>query len=285
MNKVAVVTDSVACLPQKVINEYGIHIIPVRITVGGKVYRDTDEDLPLELVHEFQNMPKVDTTPWPPEFYAQAYKELSHKANNIVHIVCFSQFTSTISLAKTGADMARGAIPQLKVEVLDSATATMAQGFIALAAARAATGGKDMDGVIEAASTVKSKVNSIFALDTLRYLARTGRINRLAAWASSLLNVKPIVGLSQGKEHPLALARSKSQSIKSLIKLMHESVSSAEPLHVAIMEVERPQEAEELSSIIREQFQPAEFYLVQFSPVMQVVAGSGLLGVAFYCGE
>ena len=285
MNKVAVVTDSVACLPQKVINEYGIHIIPVRITVGGKVYRDTNEDLPLELVHEFQNMPKVDTTPWPPEFYAQAYKELSHKANNIVHVVCFSQFTSTISLAKTGAEMAQEAIPQLKVEVLDSATATMAQGFITLAAARAATGGKDIDEVIEAASIVKSKVNSIFALDTLRYLARTGRINKLAAWASSLLNVKPIVGLSQGKEHPLALARSKSQSIKSLIKLMHESVSSAEPLHVAIMEVERPQEAEELSSIIREQFQPAEFYLVQFSPVMQVVAGSGLLGVAFYCGE
>ena len=285
MNKVAVVTDSVACLPQKVINEYGIHIIPVRITVGGKLYRDTDEDLPLELVHEFQSIPKLDTTPWPPEFYAQAYKELSHKANNIVHIVCFSQFTSTISLAKTGAEMAQEAIPQLKVEVLDSATATMAQGFIALAAARAATGGKDIDEVIEAASTVKSKVNSIFALDTLRYLARTGRINKLAAWASSLLNVKPIVGLSQGKEHPLALARSKSQSIKSLIKLMHESVSSAEPLHVAIMEVERPQEAEELSSIIREQFQPAEFYLVQFSPVMQVVAGSGLLGVAFYCGE
>jgi DegV family protein with EDD domain len=285
MNKVAVVTDSVACLPQKVINEYGIHIIPVRITVGGKVYRDTNEDLPLELVHEFQNMPKVDTTPWPPEFYAQAYKELSHKANNIVHIVCFSQFTSTISLAKTGAEMAQEAIPQLKVEVLDSATATMAQGFIALAAARAAWAGKDIDEVIEAASTVKSKVNSIFALDTLRYLARTGRINRLAAWASSLLNVKPIVGLSQGKEHPLALARSKSQSIKSLIKLMHESVSSAEPLHVAVMEVERPQEAEELSSRIKEQFQPAEFYLVQFSPVMQVVAGSGLLGVAFYCGE
>jgi len=285
MNKVAVVTDSVACLPQKVINEYGIHIIPVRITVGGKLYRDTDEDLPLELVHEFQSIPKLDTTPWPPEFYAQAYKELSHKANNIVHIVCFSQFTSTISLAKTGAEMAQEAIPQLKVEVLDSATATMAQGFIALAAARAAAGGKDIDGVIEAASTVKSKVNSIFALDTLRYLARTGRINKLAAWASSLLNVKPIVGLSQGKEHPLALARSKSQSIKSLIKLMHESVSSAEPLHVAIMEVERPQEAEELSSIIKEQFQPSELYLVQFSPVMQVVAGSGLLGVAFYCGE
>jgi DegV family protein with EDD domain len=284
MSKVAVATDSVAALPQKLIDEYDIHIIPVRITVGGKVYRDTNEDLPLELIHEFQNVPKIDTTPWPPEFYFQVYKELSQRANNIVHIVCFSQFTSTISLAKVGAEMAQEAIPRLKVEVVDSETVTMAQGFIALAAARAAAAGKDMDEVIGAGSSVKSKVNLVFALDTLRYLARTGRINKLAAWAGSFLNVKPIVGLSQGKAHPLALARSKSQSTKRLIKLMHDSVNSAQPLHAAVMEVERPQEAKELSNIIREQFQPAELYQLQFTPVMQVVAGSGLLGVAFYCG-
>ena len=285
MNKVAVVTDSVSALPQKVINEYDIHIIPVRITVGGKVYRDTNEDLPPELIHEFQSVPKLDTTPWPPEFYFQVYKELSQKTDNIVHIVCFSQFTSTISLAKVGAEMAQEAIPHLRVEVVDSATVTMAQGFVALAAARAAGAGKDVEEVIEAASSVKSKVNLIFALDSLSYLARTGRINKLAAWAGSFLNVKPIVSLSQGKAHPLALVRSKSQSTKSLVKLMHNNINSAEPLHVAVMEVERPQEAEDLSNMIREQFQPAEFYLLQFTPVMQVVAGSGLLGVAFYCGK
>ncbi len=285
MNKVAVVTDSVAALPRKLVNEYGIHIIPVRITVGEKVYRDTNEDLPLELVREFQNMPNVDTTPWPPEFYCQVYEELSRKANSIVHIVCFSQFTSTISLAKVGAEMAQEAIPHLKVEVVDSATVTMAQGFIALAAARAAAAGKDVDEVIEAASLVKSKVNLVFALDSLSYLARTGRINKLAAWAGSFLNVKPIVGLSQGKAHPLALVRSKSQSTKRLIKLMRDRVNSPQPLHAAVMEVERPQEAEALSNMIKEQFQPAELYQLQFTPVMQVVAGSGLLGVAFYCGD
>jgi DegV family protein with EDD domain len=285
MNKVAVVTDSVSALPRKLIDEYDIHIIPVRIAVGGKVYRDTSEDLPVELVREFQSVPKLDTTPWPPEFYCHVYKELSQKANNIVHVVCFSQFTSTISLAKVGAEMAQEAIPNLKVEVVDSATVTMAQGFIALGAARAAAAGKDMAEVIGVASTIKSKVSLIFALDSLRYLARTGRINKLAAWASSLLNVKPVVGLSQGKEQPLGLVRSKSQSTTKLIKLMHDSVGSAQPLHAAVMEVERPEEAEVLSNMIKEQFQPAELYQLQFTPVMQVVAGSGLLGVAFYCGD
>ncbi|GAH91847.1 unnamed protein product [marine sediment metagenome] len=91
MNRVAVVTDSVASLPQEVIDKYNIHIIPVRLTIEGKVYRDTDEDLPTEVVHEFQKLPQIDTTPWPPEFYFREYEKLSQKADNIVHVVCFSQ--------------------------------------------------------------------------------------------------------------------------------------------------------------------------------------------------
>lgn len=285
MSRVAVVTDSVACLPQKLVDKCNIHIIPVRLTIGGKVYRDSKEDLPLEVVHGFQKLSQIDTTPWPPEFYFQEYEKLSREADNVVHVVCFSQFTSTISLARTGAKMAQEAVPWLRVQILDSATVTMAQGFIALAAAKAAANGKDMNEVIKAANWVRSRVNSFFAFDTLSYLARTGRINKLAAWASSFLNVEPIVGLSQGKAHPLSLVRSRSQSIKMIIKMMHDGINSGEPLHVAVMEVERLEEAEELANMIRGQFQPVEFYLLQFTSVMQIVAGSGILGVAFYCGE
>jgi len=285
MSEVAVATDSVACLPQEVVNKYDIHIIPVRLTIGGKVYRDSYEDLPPDLVHEFQKLPQIDTTPWPPEFYFQEYEKLSHKANNIVHVVCFSQFTSTISLARAGARIAQEAIPHLKVEVFDSATATMAQGFIALAAARAAAKGKNIDEVIEAADAVKSRVNSIFAFDTLSHLARTGRINKLAAWASSLLSVKPIVCLSQGKAHPVALVRSKQKGMEEIVRRMQEYIDDKEPLHIAVMEVERPREARELANMLKERFQPDELYITQFTQVMQVIAGSGILGVAFYGGE
>ena len=180
--------------------------------------------------------------------------------------------------------MAQEAVPGLRIELLDSATTTMAQGFIALAAARAAADGRDIEKVVEAADVVKARVSSAFAFDTLRYLARTGRVNRLAAWASSLLNVRPIVALSGGTARPLALVRSRSQSAARLIKLLDDSAGDTQALHVAAMDVDRPQEAEELSSIIRERFRPVEFYQVRFTPVMQAVAGSGLLGVAFYSG-
>jgi DegV family protein with EDD domain len=285
MNRVAVVADSVAALPQELFDKYNIHIIPVRLTIEGKVYQDTDKDLPPEIVQRFQKLSQIDTTPWPPEFYFQEYEKLSREADNIVHVVCFSQFTSTISLAKIGAKMAKEAVPGLRVEILDSATATMAQGFVALAAARAAANGKDTNGVVEAANAIKSRVNSIFAFDTLNYLARTGRINKLAAWASSLVKVKPLVGLSQGEVHPLSLVRSWSQAIRNIIKAMRGSIESEKPLHVAIMDVECPHEAEELANMVKEQFQAAELYIIQFTPVMQIVAGPDILGVAFYFGE
>lgn len=285
MNKVAVATDSVASLPPELVDKYGIHIIPVRLTVEGKVYRDTDEDLPVEAIRRFQKLPQVDTTPWPPEFYFQEYERLSHKANNIVHIVCFSQFTATISLAKAGARMAQEAIPHLKVEVFDSATAAMAQGFIALAAARVAARGKSMNEVIQAANIVKSKVDSIFTFGTLSYLARTGRINRLASWASSLLSVKPIISLSQGKACPVGLVRSERKGMERIISRLGEHISGGGPLHVAVMEVERPVEARELADIVKERFQPTELYIIPFTPVMQVVAGPAVVGIAFYSGE
>lgn len=285
MNKVAVATDSVASLPPELVDKYGIHIIPVRLTVEGKVYRDTDEDLPVEAIRRFQKLPQVDTTPWPPEFYFHEYERLSQKANNIVHIVCFSQFTATISLAKAGARMAQEAIPHLKVEVFDSATATMAQGFIALAAARVAAKGKSMKEVIQAANIVKSKVDSIFTFGTLSYLARTGRINRLASWASSLLSVKPIISLSHGKASPVGLVRSERKGMERIINRLGEHISGGGPLHVAVMEVERPVEARELADMVKERFQPTELYIIPFTPVMQVVAGPAVVGIAFYSGE
>ena len=285
MSKVVVAVDSVASLPPELVDKYDIHIIPVRVTVDGRVYQDIDGDLPAELIHRFQKLPQIDTTPWPPEFYFQEYKKLSREADNIVHVVCFSQFTATISLAKAGAMMAQEAIPHLKVEVLDSTTVAMAQGFIALAAARAAAEGKSVSQVIKVADAVKSRVDSIFSFDTLGYLARTGRINKVASWASSLLNVKPVIRLCQGKLYPVALTRSKQKATDKIINRLGEHVDGREALHVAVMEVGHPAEAEELAGIIRERFRAAELYITPFTPVMQAVAGPSGIGIAFYGGE
>jgi DegV family protein with EDD domain len=275
-------------LPKEVVDKYGVHVIPVPLTVDGKVYQDTDNDLPPSLRRKIVTLPasQIDSTPWPPEVYFEKYEWLSQRWDNIVHIAAFSQFTSLISLARTGAKMAMESIPSLTIEVVDSETACVAQGFIALAAAKAAAMGKDISKVIEAANALKAKVKQFIVLETLELLARTGHVpGKLLDWSDPMLKVRAMVSLSQGQAEPVSLIRSKSQILKSLTKMMQENIVDDKPLHIAVMHIEQPREAEELLGRIKEEFHPVESYVTSLSPVQQVLVGPGLLGIAFYCDE
>ncbi|MFW6055767.1 MAG: DegV family protein, partial [Chloroflexota bacterium] len=199
---VKVVTDSVACLPDDLARDYDIDLIPVRISVAGRTYSDNEEDLPPALVDAYR-VTDIDTTPWPPEHYARIYSDTGPRHASIVHVVAFSRFTSTMSLAQEGAILARKQHPELEIEIVDSGATGMAQGFVALAAARAAQAGATIEECCQAAREMADRLISIFALESLDHVARTGRVTRLAAWASSLLRVTPVVKLSQGREQPL----------------------------------------------------------------------------------
>ncbi len=279
---VRVVTDSVACLPQHLVHQYGMYIIPVRIAVDGVTYQDRDEELDASLIRKLQQAPAIDTTPWTPDTYCHEYLEAGRSSTELVHVVAFSQFTSTISLARTGADMAQHIRPELRIQVFDSASTAMAQGFVALAAARTAAEGGTVEDVIAEAGRVRSSVESAFTLDSLRYVARTGRVTRLMAWASTLLSVRAVVGLSQGKERPIALARSAAQAANRLFELVRASSANGGTLHVAVMDSGDTRQSEPLRRTIEEQLHPAECIAAQVSAVTRVIAGPGLLGVAYY---
>lgn len=285
MREVAVLTDSVACLPPELAQRYDIGVVPVRVTAAGREYRDTADDLPPATVRQLQLAPALDTTPWPPETYRRAYRDAGATARSVLHVVAFSQFTSTISLARTGAALLQQEMPGLRVEVFDAATTAMSQGFIALAAARASAEGADLTHVLARAAKVRERVSAAFTLDSLRYLARTGRVPRLTAWASSLLHVMPVVGLAQGQERPIALVRSAGQGARRLLDFVRDRSTAGEPLHVAVMASDRSDEGALLLESILARYHPIESLLVTPSPVTQAVAGPGLLGVALYCGE
>ncbi len=285
MRKVTIVTDSVACLPQHLVAACDVHVLPVRLSIGDRVYRDTGDDLPPSEVTQLQRAPAIDTTPWPPEVYRRTYEEAGAATGCVVHVVAFSQFTSTISLARAGAESAQRRNPSLQVVVFDSATTSTAQGFVALAAARSAARGADLSAVLAAAERVKHSVTAAFTFDSLQCLARTGRATRLAAWASSLLHVFPVVGLSQGRERPIALTRSRNKAKERLLDLARNLDEPDRPLHIAIVTSERYDEAGEMQREINEMLQPEESLLAVASPVTQAVAGPSLLGFALYCGE
>lgn len=284
MNSVAIVTDSVACLPQALLNRHGIHVIPVRIMAGGHVYSDIEEELPGSLVRELQEAGSIDTTPWAPEHYCREYERIAATTREIVHVVPFARFTSTISLAKAGATMAQDRVSGLRVEVVDSAATAMAQGFVALEAARVASSGHGIHDVINAAEQVRNMAGGVYTFDSLRHLARTGRINALTSWAGSVLSVRPVIGLWGGKEHAVGLARSRPGAIRKVIESVCRRLEGVTSPQIAVEWTGWVEEAEEVLEGIRQRIRAPGIMMVRASPVTRIVAGPGLLGVA-YCRQ
>jgi len=190
-----------------------------------------------------------------------------------------SMFYDSALLAK---ELIKEELPQISIEVLDSQTVAAAEGLIALAAAQAATEGKTFDEVIVIAKKVSERVKFIGLLETIRHVYRTGRIPKAASQIGSMLSVKPLLTGSDGLIRFAATAMTKQSGVEKMLHLMRNQAGNSEPIHVAVMHANTLTEAEELKDRIAAEFNCAELFITDFSPVMGYATGRGTLAVAFY---
>jgi len=284
--EVAIVTDTIACLPREEAERYHIREIPIKVIFGNRVYEDK-VDLTADNFYSMLIQAKhLPTTAAPsPEHFLSAFRDSSREGKNIVCITLSRKLSSTYDSAKIAADMAREILSDVTIEVLDSRTAAAAEGFVVLAAARAAAMNKTLLEVIDTAKKVMSGVHLFAVIDTLKYLAKGGRVPRLAAWAGSLLDIKPIVFLKDGEAIPVARERTSLRAVHKMIEMTEKAVIKGLPLHMAIMHAAEREKAEDLKRQISSLFNCAELFVTEFTPVMGAHTGPGLLGVSFYCGD
>ena len=283
MQKVAVITDSISCLSLELADSYGIGIVPIRLLVQGKVYRDLVDITPSQAYELFMQDPEsFNTSPASPGHYLEAYREASTRAESVLCITLSAKLSTGYEMARVAKEQAETQLPQLSIEVLDSQNVTAAEGFIALAGARAAAEGKDLAEVVKVAEEVRDKVTFVLLLDTIRYVYRTGRIPKVAASVGSMLNIRPLLTSGSGLVRLKGVARNREQGINRLLQIMREKVGQ-NPVHVAVMHAYAPDEGEKLKERISSEFNCAELWLVELSPVMGYACGTGALGTAFYC--
>ena len=283
MPKVTVITDSAACLPQALAEKYDIEVVPLTLVFQDRTYPDGSENSSGSFYQHLRDSPRLPTTASPsPGDFLEALKRVARRSEAALCITVGSRFSSGYDSALQAARLAGEEYPQLSVRVLDSNTAAMAEGFLALEAARAAAQGADLDAALERARQLMPKVKVIAILDTLEYLARGGRVPRVAAWASSLLQVKPIVEFSDGDVHLVARTRVKRRAMERVLAILAEEATRG-PLHLCVHHTDAAAEAEELAQRVRETLHPAELYMSEFTRVMGAHTGPGLLGVSYYC--
>lgn len=285
MDKVKIVADSSVCLPKELLERYRIELVPETIIFGNRVYRDGIDLVPQDFYTLLEQAKDLPTTSAPsPQDFIDAFQKIAKEASGIVCILVTSGFSQ---MGWQSALVAREAFSQTPIEVVDSKTAVGAYGFVVLAAARAAADGKPLPEVIKVAEDIKRRVTMIGALDTIKYLAKGGRIGKAASWAGSLLNIKPIIEVptSTGVVEPVERVRTRQKALKRLLEIMGERVGTGQPVHVSIDHANVLDEAKWLKAQVSSRFDCTEIYINDWAPVAGVHCGPGVIGLSFYVGE
>ena len=272
MPNVAIVTDSVADLPSEVVEEFGITVVPLVLRFGTDVYRDGLDLGPDEFYGRLKTSKALPATSVPPPVaYADVYDKLAETTNGILVTSVTGKLSATYQVAVQAVRLMK---KKCRVEVLDSQWAVMAQGFITIAAAKAARAGASLDDVLDAARRTMHRVEIQAAFDTLEYLERGGRIGKAQAFLGSLLKVNPIIGLKDGEVYPVARERSRARAIDRL----HDFAAGFGTVEgLAVEYATDVDEANRLVKRFHSKYPQVHIYLSRTSPVIGTHTGPGLI--------
>jgi DegV family protein with EDD domain len=272
---VRIVTDSVADLPLKVARELEITVIPLVLRFGAETYRD-GVDLDANQFYKKLQTTKAfpATSVPPPEAYVEAYDRLAEEAGEILVLTVSARLSATNEVAVQAIGQMK---KRCRVEVVDSETATMAEGFIAIKAAQAAKEGAKLEEVMAVAHQNIPRSNFLAAFDTLEYLRRGGRIGKAAAFLGSVLKVNPLITLKDGLVEPAGRTRSRARAIDRLYDFAAQYANIEE---MAVGDTACPEDAEALLERLGAIFPAERIYRSKMTPVIGTHTGPGLLLVA-----
>lgn len=277
MSRVAVVTDSTADLPRELVERYGIRVVPLTVHFGPEEYKDYVEIGPDEFFRKLPTSPHLPRTSQPsPADFAAVYEEVGRQADAIVSVHISADLSGTYQSAM----MAKGMHPELDIEVVDARSASLGTGLAVLAAARAAEAGGDRAAVAEAAREVAAKLQVFFAVDTLEYLEKNGRIGKAQALLGGLLKIKPILTLDNGVVAPFDRVRGHSKAMARLVEVAGERLGHARGVRVAVLHGNAPEAAAELEAGLRGALAVSECLIGQVGPVIAAHTGPGVVGWA-----
>ncbi len=282
MTRIALVTDSAACIPARLKQELDIHQIAFELVWDGVIYRNGESLDPTEFYRRFRQAHSYPTTSQPPlGAFASLFAQLSQTYDGIVSIHVSADLTGTVHTARLAAEQ----IDRVPIRVLDSRTATIAEGFVVLAAARAAVSGGTIDEVVFAAEQVIAKVDFFATLKTLEHIHRGGRLGEAAILLGNQLKIAPILNLKNGRVSIVGLSRSWKHALDEMVDLSAARLQGKRGIHASAFHGDALSDAEYLRDQLCARVQCAEFYITEFTPVMGAHTGPGVVGIAFYADD
>lgn len=284
MPKIAIITDTDSSLPASVATKYEIQLVPIKIQFGSESF-DTGVD-----IDDRQLFVRVDTegklpktaAPAPGLFVAAYQKAFDAGAEKIICITISSEMSAVCSAATTASQE----FPRREIHVVDSRTLCMAQGFMAITAAEMAANGASCPEILSALNDVRDRSRVFGALATVKYLAMSGRVGQVAAGLASILNIRPILTVTDGKLVPLERIRTQRMSWERVVSLVEQAAGGRPVERVAFFHVAVEDDVARFADQFKKRIAcPPETLTVQVTPGLSVHTGAGMVGVAVILGR
>ena len=269
---VKIVTDSAADIPSAIVRELGIIVVPAYVNFGTKTYRDGVDINCDEFYHKLSSGPVYPSTSQAtPSDFAAVYRKLANETDEIISIHMSDKFSGTFSSAQRGK--AQAAIKG-NITMIDSGTITMALGIIVMSAARLALLNRSPAEIVDNIQQEIKNTRLLGTFDTLKYLARGGRIGKGKALLGSILNVKPVVTIRDGAISPVGNFRTRTKAVDKLVAIV-QGASDAQEL--AIVHSTTPDEAQNLKIRLSSFVDINHIYIARLGPAIGVHTGPGTL--------
>jgi DegV family protein with EDD domain len=280
MSKIAVVTDSTAYIPQEITKKHNITVAPQVLIWGEETLLDGVDIKPQEFYTRIKTAKVMPTTSQVPLTAMQnIFTDLIEKGYDVIGVFISSKLSGTIQSAVQAKEMMGNAGE--KVTVIDSKASAMALGFQALAAARAVEAGASLKDCITLAQKANEHTGVFFAVDTLEFLHRGGRIGGAQRFFGSALGLKPILGLNDGRIDGVERIRTKRKAHARILELVSEQVKGKSNVRVACFHANAEEDAKALLAKAQEKTNAMESILTELSPVVGNHTGPGTVGLAF----
>lgn len=276
---VKVVTDSLSDIPPALVQELDITVVPLLVRFGGDVYRDRVDLTMAEFHKKLTATTTLPSTSQPAVgVFEETFSTLAKETDEIFSVHVIGALSGTFNSAAAAAHN----IAQAAIRVVDSQSVSMGLGWLAILAARAAKEGKNLDQIDRLVADSLRRVHIIAMLDTLEYAQRGGRLGKGAALAGSLLNVKPILSITDGEVVPVEKPRTQQRALERIVDIAFASGPIQE---IAVIHAAAPEQAEQLREILSKTLVEADIVVAETGPVLSAHTGPGAVGVAWITGK
>lgn len=278
---IKVVTDSTSYISKEALLKYDISIVSLGILLNGENVREVEieNETFYNILTKTSEIPSS-SQPSPHELYT-TFENIIKEGNSLLGIFISSEMSGTYANAQSTKQMLLEKYPNAQIEILDSRTNCMQLGFAALVAAKAASEGKTLEEVVTLTQDVIANSRFLFTPDTLAYLKKGGRIGGASALLGTLLQIKPILTVVDGKTAVFTKVRTKKKAIEALIGGLMEDLKTRDLGDVIVHHINCPDEGRALADQLEAKLhRPVQIQSI--GPVIGVHVGPGSIGIAYY---